>query len=713
MLTNKKYSNRTLFAVGCALGAILFLLLFTAAPLDFTNDSWLRTGFVEKDLTQHYTGWLFFRESALSFPLGMADNFNYPYGSAVTFTDSIPLFAIFFRLFEALLPETFQYFGLFSLLCYMLQGGAAMLLLALFTQKLPALFCGTALLVLNPVLIERTFRHTALSAQWLILLALALYFKNKTEGFAFRKGYLVLLGLAITIHPYFLPMLFGILFADLVEHCIATKEIGKSLAFLGASFAVVLGIGYSIGIFSVPASGETLVGYGYFGMNLNTLWTPVSKGDLIWSSILPTQNQGLGTVEGFNYLGLAMLFAAPLCALGFLYKHRWAGVFAALKKHCGMVFVCACLTIFAVSNTWVANIRVLFTIPLPETLQSLCDTFRASGRMFWPVYYLIFLFVIVQVAQITWRRLPKVTAKAACDETAIPTNAPMPEQQQSATAPVKADPKFTASSLKTTLYAQLGCVLLAIIMLVQLVDMRDIFAVKHSFFTDPTPAFEVQLTDPLWDEIASCYDHLFSLDEYLYDATDVALYAASNGLTTNDGFSARFDAATHSADADAEIEQILNGTFSEGTFYLTSDESTFVVLAEATEGIAYAVRINWYWYAILPIVDGLSEPVERETLYVYPMIPLVIPDFSDDLFTDGIGNDDPSTITLYLNDFTKRYLGPALVVYDEAGNGYDIIEYFYGYSGRFIITLDIEDASVLKGQYLTSDYNTERPTHYE
>ncbi len=701
MLTQKHISQRTLFAAGCAMGAVVFLLIFTAAPLNFTDDSWLRTGFVEKDITQHYTGWLFFRESALSFPLGMADNFNYPYGSAVTFTDSIPLFAIFFRFIEVLLPETFQYFGLFSILSYMLQGGAAMLLLSLFTKKLPALFCGTALFLFSPVLLERTFRHTALSAQWLILFALYLYFQNKKQGFAFRKGYLVLLGLGITIHPYFLPMLFGILFADLVEHCLLTKDFFRAARFLGCSFVVVLSVGACIGVFSVPASGETLVGYGHFGMNLNSLWTPVSTGDLIWSSVLPTQNQGLGTVEGFNYLGLAVLFAAPCCALLFLRKEKWAGVLAALKTHCGLVFVCACLTVFAISNTWVANIRVLFTIPLPDALQSLCDVFRASGRMFWPVYYLIFLFVVVTLAQLTPSAPPKQAHLVDADATADPAQA-----KAGTTAPQ------IAARRRALLCSQLGCILLALLLVVQVTDMRDVLLEKHSFFTDPSPAFEREMTDPIWDDIASYYTHLFSLDDYLYSATEVALYAASNGMTTNDGFAARFDSETHSADVDAEIEQILNGIFSEDTFYITSDENTFATLAEATIGIAYAVRIDWNWYAILPIVDGFPAPTERETLYVYPLVPLMIPDYSDDYFTNGISNDDPSTITIYLNAFTIRYFGAADCLVDEDGNAYEILEYNYNKEGRFIITLDIEDASILKGQYLTSSINSASPTHY-
>ncbi len=238
--------------------------------------------------------------------------------------------------------------------------------------------------------------------------------------------------------------------------------------------------------------------------------------------------------------------------------------------------------------------------------------------------------------------------------------------------------------------------------------MRDVLLEKRSFFTDPTPTYETERTDPLWDVMAETYDHLFSLDDYLYDATDIALYAASNGLTTNDGFTARFDTNTHAQDIEEELERLANGEISEGTFYLTSDESTFAYVAHKTQGLTYAVQIDWEWYAILPIVDGLEAPTASDTLYVYPLIPLMIPDYSDDHFTDGISNDDPSTITLPMNYFTKIYFGVATALIDQDGNYYDIIEYNYNYEDRFIITLDIEDASVLKGQYLASDQQTSR-----
>ena len=163
----EKIERRKLFALGCLLGAAVFFLLYGFAPLDVTNDAWLRGGYIEADILQHYAGWLFYRQSELSVPFCFSELINWPFGLSVAFTDSVPLFAALFRLLEPLLPATFQYFGLFTLLCFVLQGGFACLLVGLFTRRLPAVLLGAVPFVFSPILLERAFRHTALAAQFL------------------------------------------------------------------------------------------------------------------------------------------------------------------------------------------------------------------------------------------------------------------------------------------------------------------------------------------------------------------------------------------------------------------------------------------------------------------------------------------------------------------------------------------------------------------
>ena len=115
------HRNRILFSAGALLGIAVFLLVFGGSSLDVTNDAFCRGGYMEKDIQQHYAGWLFYRESSTTWPLCVADSINAPDGLSVAYTDSIPLAAALLRPMAAALGGTFQYFGWFTLVSYALQ----------------------------------------------------------------------------------------------------------------------------------------------------------------------------------------------------------------------------------------------------------------------------------------------------------------------------------------------------------------------------------------------------------------------------------------------------------------------------------------------------------------------------------------------------------------------------------------------------------------
>ena len=126
-----------LFFLGALLGIIAFLLVYGVAPLDVTNDSFCRGGYLEKDIQQHYAGWLFYRQSAQAFPLCVTQSINAPDGISIAYTDSIPLMAALCRPIANALGGTFQYFGVFTFLCFALQGGFGALLCGLFVDHQP------------------------------------------------------------------------------------------------------------------------------------------------------------------------------------------------------------------------------------------------------------------------------------------------------------------------------------------------------------------------------------------------------------------------------------------------------------------------------------------------------------------------------------------------------------------------------------------------
>ena len=166
--------KKVVFLAGALLGALVFLLIFGFQVLDFTYTDWLlpKDG---GDLSQHYLGWVEYRASAWNFPIGLMDNVLYPEKVSVVYTDSIPLLAFFFKLISGILPANFQYLGLFGLLCYVLQGGFAAILIFHFTkQKWPSVI-GSLLFSCSLLLLHRMFAHTALSAHFLILASLYLW----------------------------------------------------------------------------------------------------------------------------------------------------------------------------------------------------------------------------------------------------------------------------------------------------------------------------------------------------------------------------------------------------------------------------------------------------------------------------------------------------------------------------------------------------------
>ena len=260
MIQNRFLGSRKvrLFLLGALIGIAVFLLVYGIAPLDVANDAFCRGGFVEKDIQQHYAGWLFYRDSALRWPLGVSPAVNAPSGVSVAYTDSIPLLAVLCRPLAALCGGTFQYFGWFTFFCFLLQGGFGALLCGLFAAGTAAPLAGALLFAASPILIERAFRHTSLGAQWLVLAALYCYFSLRRQGRYAAPGLFFLNVIAVGIHPYFLPMTYAITLALLLEYAVQKRQYLRP-AFSSAPIWPVLSCWAGCWAFSTappPAAGR-------------------------------------------------------------------------------------------------------------------------------------------------------------------------------------------------------------------------------------------------------------------------------------------------------------------------------------------------------------------------------------------------------------------------------------------------------------------------
>lgn len=120
----------TIYVITAAAAFLVFCSIYGIHVLNPTYTDWLMSG---GDLTQHYLGWKAYRNSSWHFPIGMTDTLAYPYLTSVIFTDSIPLFAVFFKILSPILPAEFQYFGFYGLLCFILQAVLAVRIIRNFT----------------------------------------------------------------------------------------------------------------------------------------------------------------------------------------------------------------------------------------------------------------------------------------------------------------------------------------------------------------------------------------------------------------------------------------------------------------------------------------------------------------------------------------------------------------------------------------------------
>lgn len=527
-----KSDKKTAFFAGAAIGLIIFQRIYGFGCVNATNDAFLINGYLEKDIAQHYAGWMLFRNSDWTFPLGVGKNIAYPYGTAVSYTDSIPIFAVFFKIFRNILPQTFQYFGLFVMLCFMLQGGFGALLGNLFTKDLISAGLVGAIFTLSPVMIERAFRHCALTAHFLILAALYFYFENKSkEGAKAYIPFMVINALAIGIHPYFLPFTFGIMFAFCIERVFGKDK--KSVLFLLASIALTLFMGYVLGAFYVKGN-MSAIGYGTYNANLNSFLNPQSRGFENWSKYIGLRPLYIEwQIEGFNYLGLGVLLFAPLSALCVLWKYKKDTINSVLrfaKENFGLIFSAAALFVFAVGDNVSFGGLKLFSIPWPSKLTNgLFGIFRANGRFLWIVDYLIVLFIVF--ALLTFAKY----------------------------------------------YVQSGTLLLALLLCVQIYDMGDVLNTKSEYFKNGNDIIGSQtvkplLKNPVWHEMADKCDCLYMVrEENLNCGIDAASIFGKAGKAVNTRFEARVNTEKHSQAINAVLQSVTDGALNAADVLMTDN----------------------------------------------------------------------------------------------------------------------------------------------
>ncbi len=503
------YSNWVLpFIIGVA----VFVAVVGPTPLYPTNIAWLSTG----DPATHFLGWQFFRNTEWLFPVGLNPNYGMELSSAIIYSDSIPLLAILSKLFSPVLPETFQYFGIWLLVCFILQSWFGWKLVGLASDSIVIRALGAGFFAFSPPMIWRLYGHFSLVGHFLIVAALYLVLCPTLERRWLKWG--VLLAGTASIHGYLLAMVGLLWLADLAGRTTNGEQtVRKSLGEFFALLAVIALVCWQVGYFSIEDGGVGGWGYSYYRMNL---LSPIDSDN--WSYILKDLPGGEGDYEGFNFLGLggiAILFLAGQALVNGRMK-----IDVTARRRIFLLMALVGLTLFAISdNVGIGSQN--FQIPVNDFLFRIASLFRSSGRMFWPVFYaIIFISIFVIVRVNSKKRAIGILSVALC---------------------------------------------------AQIIDTNQAWnGTRRYLMTEPSSEWSTDFKDSFWDDAASRYTNV----KWLLPAhpspkyREISSYAVKYGLATGAVYLGRLDHSQLNLEKNKAKEALESGKYDPNTLYILEDK---------------------------------------------------------------------------------------------------------------------------------------------
>ncbi|CUU50757.1 DUF6311 domain-containing protein [Clostridium beijerinckii] len=528
---NKEDSNkRIVFALGCLLGALVFIWFYGIRVLDVTYDSWLMEG---GDLSQHYIGWQFFRNSSWSFPfIGLIDGLIYPYKVSVIYMDTIPGLSIIFKILSPILPQTFQYFGIWGILCFMLQGGIGALIIRKFTSQYIICIASSMLFLLSPIMIYRLFGHASLAGHWLILLSIYIIL-NKSKFRDIKKSigaWSIIVFLCVNVHMYFLAITMLLLLCYLAIDYFENKSIARVISVLGSSIFIALITLFILGAFYGSADYET-VGLGFYSANINALFNPQGYSRYLFN--LPTATEG--QYEGLAYIGLGVIIAL-IVALYFdienvlKIKNEKISIFIKNNYIKFIIFITMIIFfIIALSPQVSLNGKMLLNIPYPKIIIKFLNVFRSTGRFMWPICYFIVIYAIRKILNISVKKQ--------------------------------------------------AIIFILICVIIQMSDLSNTRNDRYDRFSHNIE-YNSEIKSPLWYKlIKNNYKHIafmkYTVQNYK-SLWSLCKYAADNNLTMNDGYVSRKDSKAVNAIKDEYLQQLESGICRDDTIYVFGNDQNIL-----------------------------------------------------------------------------------------------------------------------------------------
>ena len=352
-----------------------------------TFDNWMLRG----DVASNLVAWKYFFNDIWRFPIGLNPDYGLGQGSSIIYSGSIPLLSIFFKLIKNLLPGNFHHFSLWIFLCFLLQSFLSYLLIKRFTKDDAYALIGSIFFITAPLFINTISIHIALFGLWIILLS---FYIQSTVSKKKTIYWIFIILLSSLVQLYFTAMLYLMYSIFKFDELLKNKNFFNFIKELLIPISFLLPLMYILGYFSFPLQNVLGHGFGYYKLNLLSLFNPSSTnidGLVKWSWILPKIKINHNLNESFHYMGLGgllLFFSSIIILLKDIKKLDFA-------KFRAIILIFVFFFIIALSNKVEYGDKLLFEIPLNKYLYGIASTFRVSGRFFWPCYYLILILGII------------------------------------------------------------------------------------------------------------------------------------------------------------------------------------------------------------------------------------------------------------------------------------------------------------------------------
>lgn len=389
--------KKTDFVLGCLLGLLVALYFYGLKIIDPHNVQWILKG---GDSYQHFIGWAFFKNDIWRWPLGLNPHFGSEINGSIVFTDSIPLLSIILKLLLPPLSAPIQFFGLAVMINYMLTGGVLVLILKKLMSSTFVSLMIALLLVSSTIMTIRGIGghgHESLTAHWTFLYAMYLLLDGglKESRFSYFK-WAALLALTVLIHFYLFVLCLPFFVAAHIQHFIHNKHLNwprlllKQCLTIILTMSVVLGLMYAVGYFVLPIKSSLTSEYGSYPASLLTFINPASSA---WFLNMESSKSLSGFFSGFSsaiagqyegqaYLGLGLIVLLNISFVSLLIRR------VSLLWALPMAGVCFLLSFIALSNH--VSLYDQFVIyDLPPQMVAWLGMVRASGRLIWPMFYLL------------------------------------------------------------------------------------------------------------------------------------------------------------------------------------------------------------------------------------------------------------------------------------------------------------------------------------